>query len=93
VFGMTARESQLFYGCVVDDRTRDTLEDVIYARVEPDATIMSDEFTSYNQLHSAFNHFTCNHSEEGQYSVNLAGLQIHTNKIEGVWSQLKTKVR
>jgi transposase-like protein len=93
VFGMTARESQLFYGCVVDDRTRDTLEDVIYARVEPDTTIMSDEFTSYNQLHLAFNHFTCNHSEGGQYSVNLAGLQIHTNKIEGVWSQLKTKVR
>ena len=64
---------------------------MLFTRVEPDTTIMSDEFTSYNQLHLAFNHFTCNHSEGGQYSVNLAGLQIHTNKIEGVWSHLKTK--
>ena len=92
VFGMISRDTGLFFGSVVPNRTQDTLENIIYSRVEPGCTIMSDEFSSYNRLTEHYQHFTCNHSE-ASYGVTEAGVSIHTNKIEGTWSILKTKVR
>jgi transposase-like protein len=93
VFGIVDRNSGTFHAEVVDDRTQETLLGILLERVQPDCTVMSDEFSSYDSLHEFYGHFTCNHSEGAEYVRNQDGILIHTNTIEGLWSRLKEQVR
>jgi transposase-like protein len=74
----------------VERVTGENLRGILWKNAHPSATIMTDNFASYDNLKGQFNtHYTVNHST-GEYSRKEAGKPtIHTNTIEGVFSLLK----
>ena len=91
LFGLVERgPDSNCYLSIVPDRKEKTLLQLIYDHVEPDSTIMSDSWTSYNKLkHFKFNHLAVNH----YYNFLDPETGAHTNKIEGLWTQFKKKTR
>lgn len=62
-----------------------TLLEQVQKNISKDATIMTDNYPGYVQLSKyGYHHFAVNHGA----SEYVRG-QIHTNTIEGVWSQFK----
>lgn len=57
---------------------------IINQKVEKGSTIITDSWPAYQILDVNFSHFTIDHSK-GKYVNGM----IHTNTIEGFWSQLK----
>ncbi len=74
----------------VERVTGDNLGSILGKNVHPSATVMTDNFASYDALKGKFGgHHTVNHSL-GEYSRTEANTPtIHTNTIEGVFSLLK----
>ena len=61
----------------------------IQGSVEKGAAIMSDGMSSYNSLaRLGYKHGAVLHSE----GVYVTGENIHTNSVEGFWSQLKRSI-
>ena len=75
----------------VPNRTRETLvTGLIQQFVEPGTTIISDKFSPYFNLnHVGYVHLMVNHSENFVDPYTGA----HTNTIEGLWSQVKRKLK
>jgi len=67
----------------VPDTKKDTLQGFIQDHVEEGATVVTDNFGSYNGL-MGYEHITVNHSV-GEYVKEMA----HTNGIESFWALLK----
>ncbi|MCL5019780.1 MAG: IS1595 family transposase [Patescibacteria group bacterium] len=62
-----------------------TLLEQIHKNIDKNATIMTDNYAGYQQLSKyGYHHFAVNHGA----SEYVRG-EIHTNTIEGVWSQFK----
>jgi transposase-like protein len=57
---------------------------IIHSKVSTSAEIVTDDFPGYMALSEKYSHFVINHSLK-----NYANGGIHTNTIEGFWSQLK----
>lgn len=74
----------------VERVTAENLQSVLRKNAHPSATIVTDNFASYDGLTGQFgDHLVINHST-GEYSRKIAGKPaIHTNTIEGVFSLLK----
>lgn len=84
VFGMLEREGRAI-GKVVPNVKMATLQPIINSSAEKNSTIMTDELRSYCRVSvNGYNHETVRHGI-GQYVCG----KIHTNSIEGFWSQLK----
>jgi transposase-like protein len=65
-----------------------TLTGLVYDHVERDAKVMTDEFGGYNYVKLHNEHKTVAHGKKQYVRGN-----VHTNTIEGFWSQLKRSVR
>ena len=91
VFGMVERGSGRALTFRVPNRTRETLvTGLIQQFVEPGTTIISDKFSPYFNLnHVGYVHLMVNHSENFVDPYTGA----HTNTIEGLWSQVKRKLK
>lgn len=88
VFGIVERHDGKVMTAVVPDTKRCTVTPIITKNVSKDAIIYSDEFPTYDHLtYIGFNHQRINHRAK-QY---VAG-RVHTNSIEGFWSQFKRSV-
>lgn len=84
VFGMVERKGKTIMKHVISSGARSLLP-VIQNKVNKDSKLYSDEWGSYASLKGmGYDHEKINHSR-GEYVNGL----IHTNTIEGVWSQLK----
>ena len=59
------------------------LTDFLTQNVEPEALLITDEYGGYNAMHRHMRHATIEHS------VRYADGIVHTNTIEGFWSNLK----
>ena len=59
------------------------LTDFLSRNVEPEALLITDEYGGYNAMHKRMRHATIDHS------VRYADGIVHTNTIEGFWSNLK----
>jgi transposase-like protein len=86
IFGMLERKGELIIMPVVDTKRR-TLEPLIIGYVEKGTRIMSDEWWAYTELKRFYDHKTVKHKAR-EY---VRG-PIHTNGIEGAWSQLKKAI-
>jgi transposase-like protein len=77
----------------VERVTGENLQKILWENAHPSATIMTDSFSSYDNLKGQFNtHYQVNHSK-GEYSRTEPGKPtIHTNTIEGVFSLLKREI-
>jgi len=88
VLGMVERKGRA-KGIVVPDVKAKTLVPQIEANVTKDATVYTDDLLSYNRLASlGYDHKTVAHSQ----GVYVSGKDIHTNSVEGFWSQLKRSI-
>ena len=81
----------------INDTTSKTLKNAIfYDNIEEKSVVITDELNSYKGLNS-YNHLSVNHSKS-EYSKAFIcetlregkkSFKIHTNNIEGFWSQMK----
>ena len=83
VIGMKERDGNIV-AIVVPDRNKETILPVIRNVVDKDSTIMTDDYSAYNDLKKDYSHFSVNHSAK-EYVNAMA----HTNGIENFWSHLK----
>ena len=91
VFGMVERGTGRALAFRVPNSTRETLvTGLVQKFVEPGTTIISDKFSPYFNLNSVgYIHLMVNHSENFVDPYTGA----HSNTIEGVWSQIKRKLK
>lgn len=88
VLGIVERKGRA-RAMVVPDVKAKTLIPQIEANVIKDATIYTDDLMSYDKLTSlGFDHKTVAHSQK----IYVTGGDIHTNNVEGFWSQLKRSI-
>jgi transposase-like protein len=88
VLGVVERNGRV-RGIVVPNVKTETLIPQIEANVQKDATVYTDELWSYSQLDKiGFAHKIIAHAQK----VYVTGDDIHTNTIEGFWSQLKRSI-
>lgn len=64
-----------------------TISPLIRKNVEIGANLMTDEFRSYNVVGKEYNHQKITHSAKEYVRGD-----VHTNTIEGFWSQLKRSI-
>ena len=84
VFGMIERNGRVVMK-VVDNTKAETLFSLFKKHVKSESEIITDEFTSYDNLAKfGYDHERVNHSA-GKYVDG----EVHTNTIESVWSNLK----
>lgn len=87
IFGMIARQGQA-RGQVIPNVKLKTLQPLINSSIVKNSRIMTDELRSYSRVASnGYLHETVKHGA-GEY---VRG-EIHTNNIEGFWSQLKRSI-
>ena len=84
VVGMKDRATNHVRATVVEGTTQDELEGFIQDRVEPGATVYTDDHGGYNRLWLNFEHASVRHSVR-EYVKG----QAHTNGIESFWAMLK----
>lgn len=73
----------------IPNRKEEILTARIWKYVEEGSTVMTDEFAGY-YLHPRFyNHYAVKHCE---YFVHPECNLIHTNRIEGLWAQIKRQL-
>lgn len=88
VLGIVERKGRA-RAIVIPDVKAKTLLPAVEANVQKNATVYTDDLPSYNKLENAgFDHKTVAHSQ----GVYVAGKDIHTNNVEGFWSQLKRSI-
>lgn len=98
VIGLVDRNNKRVKAIKVDNAKAISLQSQIYKNVKEENILITDEFKSYSSIsNTRYNHKRINHSS-GEYvkygSTNKQGeerkaFKIHTNTIEGFWSQLK----
>jgi transposase-like protein len=83
ILGMRERDGNV-KAIVVVDRNKETILPIISNTVDRGATIMTDDYTAYNDLAKDYSHYTVNHSAK-----EYVNMMAHTNGIENFWSHLK----
>jgi transposase len=94
VFGMVERDGTLRAGPVPNAK-RITLQPIIAKNIQRGSIISTDEMSAYKSLTKfGYRHGAVNHSWEewARYDKRTDAL-IHTNTLEGYWSQLKRSIR
>lgn len=88
VVGIRARGGNVV-AKVVADRSKESLLPVVYEnlKINSEVTVMTDEYSVYNDLSSYYRHFTVNHSAK-----EFVNEMAHTNGVENFWSHLKRSI-
>lgn len=88
VLGIVERKGRA-RAIVVPDVKAKTLVPAIEANIIKDSTVYTDDLMSYDKLAGlGFDHKTVAHSQK----IYVTGDDIHTNNVEGFWSQLKRSI-
>jgi transposase len=88
VLGMVERQGRA-RAIVIPNVKAKTLVPAIEANVDKTATVYTDDLMSYDNLSKlGFNHQAVAHSKK----IYVMGKDIHTNSVEGFWSQLKRSI-
>lgn len=87
VFGAVERQGEIIAKVTADTKKR-TVMPIIRKHVEIGSTVMTDEYRPYNTLaKEGYIHGTVNHGIK-----EYVNGEIHTNTLEGFWSQLKRSI-
>lgn len=86
ILGIMERDGKV-YAVPVKDTTAKTVLPIIEAKVSKNSTIYSDEYRPYRSLKRLFKHDYIKHNQ-GEY---VRG-KVHTQNIEGFWSQMKRAI-
>lgn len=89
VFGLVQQQSRKVSLHIVRRRTKKILIPIINRIVTPGSYIYHDDWSSYRKLHDfGYKHGVVNHSKEFKSKEGVC-----TNTIEGIWGDVKTKIR
>lgn len=90
VIGIVNRDTKQVKAFKVPSAEKENLLPRVNMNIKAGATIISDTFQGYKDLKKHYDHSTVKHSA-GEYVKNDSrkAYKIHTNTIEGFWSQLK----
>ncbi len=83
VAGILDRDARQVRAKVIPNVKRETLQNEILDNVKFGSTVYTDDYVSYNNLHSRFVHEVINHA------TGYVKGRVHTNGIENFWSLLK----
>jgi transposase len=86
VFGMLERDGKIL--AKVMTPTKEDIQQIIRDNTEYASIINTDTSVLYTGLNDDYHHFKVNH-DMGEYVC----MDIHTNTIEGFWSQLKRTIK
>ena len=86
VIGIVERQGSVVAKAVPNVKSS-TIMPLIRSNVEIGANLMTDEYNIYNKAGKEYNHQRINHSTKEYVRGD-----IHTNTIEGFWSQLKRSI-
>ena len=87
VFGMVQRKGKVKARVVPNVKSK-TLLPIIADTVKQGSNLITDEFRAYSRVQqNGYNHYSVQHAIK-QYVKG----RIHTNNIEGFWSQLKRSI-
>ena len=87
ILGMVERKGAV-KASVVDDLKKRTVKPIILDGIEKDSEVFTDEFLSYRDIKKYdFDHDVVKHHIKEYVRGN-----VHTNTIEGFWSQLKRSI-
>lgn len=76
---------------IVPDRKKRTLLPLIEKHIAPGSIIVSDEWSSYEELNSmGYRHLTVCHT---QNFVNPENVHAHTQTVENMWRWAKQRIR
>lgn len=97
IFGMLERNNKTVKAKIVKDAKSNTLYKEIVNNIEENSLIFTDEYSAYKSIpHSIYTHRTVNHSKGNYVKIGMLNkrsgreaFKIHTNTIEGFWSQVK----
>lgn len=91
VGGIERTDQQKVFLVPVEDRTKDTLKNIISTHVLPGSIIHTDLWKGYSGLNEdgMYEHHTVNHSK--YFTDPQTG--VHTNTIEGTWNGLKMSIK
>lgn len=84
VFGILQEDGTVLNKVVQNTKT-DTLLPIMDAAVEKGSTIVTDGYHVYKRLAANYNHVVVDHTKD----IYVTSEGLHTNTIEGYWSQLK----
>lgn len=87
VFGMIERKGKV-HAQVMPDASKENIEPIIRSKVEFASKVYTDTSGLYHGLNDEYYHSTVNHSLD-----EYVCMDIHTNTIEGFWSQLKRTIK
>ena len=91
LFGIISRIDDRCYIEIVPDRTGFTLCCIIYDHVAPETVIYSDSWSAYSKIKDMnYGHKMVNHS---LHFVDPSNNQLHSNRIESLWRQSKSKFK
>lgn len=91
VFGGIERNTRKCFLVPVQNRTRNTLMEIISRKIRPQTRIISDQWAAYRSLYQS-NIYT---HEEINHSVNFVdpnNPEVHTQNVECMWNHAKTKL-
>lgn len=86
IFGVLERDGKV-YAVPVKDTTGKTILPIVESVVAKNSKVYTDEYRPYRSLRKKFRHDYVKHNQ-GEYARG----KVHTNGIEGFWSQLKRGV-
>lgn len=83
LLGIAERDGLVYVKKIATTKMKDVYP-IINSKVAKDNVVITDEWPAYMRLGIDFEHYIINH-QRGEYVIG----NIHTNTIEGFWSQLK----
>jgi len=96
IVGLVGRDSNQVRLEVCDDAKQETVLPIVEESTEPEATIYSDEASTYQPLEERdYDHHTVRHSQR-EWARDEDGdghNEVHTNTIEGLWTQWRNFIR
>lgn len=97
VIGMVERETKQVKAVSVESADKENLLPKIGCNVKEKSMIITDTYSAYNDLRRNYKHRTVKHSanEYVRNELDIDGrvaFKIHTNTIEGFWSQVKRTI-
>ena len=96
ILDIVERETGIYWGTIVPDRSSNTLIPHICDMIPPSAIVFTDEWAAYGDLRRrGYAHFSVNHSA-GEYSrtssIEKREIDIHINALESLHKSLRSSM-
>ncbi len=90
VIGLVNRDTKQVKAVAIPNADKENLLPKIGCNVAMGSTVITDTYNAYKNLKNNYKHFTIKHSENEYARLDSrVAFKIHTNTIEGFWSQVK----